>query len=83
VALQMRTPGILPAGRRVGALTAHEGGGRRFKYMRKGLCTNVFEFVIPELELQRADFRRLRSVWDFTSSDAPRSFTILKRTREI
>lgn len=119
VALQMRAPGILPAGRRVGALTAHvdilptlfellalplpagiegrsfaaqargEGGGRRFvfgeknytnyydptrwvrtsrfKYIRKGLCTNVFDFVIPELELQRADFRRLRSVWDFYS----------------
>ncbi|OHD74472.1 MAG: hypothetical protein A2177_12830 [Spirochaetes bacterium RBG_13_68_11] len=119
VALQMRAPGLLPAGRRVGALTAHidvlptlfdllelplpagiegqsfaaqargEEGGRRFvfgeknytnyydparwvrtsrfKYIRKGLCTNVFDFVIPELELQRADFRRLRSVWDFYS----------------
>jgi N-sulfoglucosamine sulfohydrolase len=119
VALQMRAPGLLPAGRRVGALTAHvdvlptlfdllelplpagiegrsfaaqargEGGGlrfvfgeknytnyydptrwvrtSRFKYIRKGLCTNVFDFVIPELELQRADFRRLRSVWDFYS----------------
>jgi N-sulfoglucosamine sulfohydrolase len=119
VALQIRAPGLLPAGRRVRALTAHvdvlptlfdllelppptgiqgrsfaaqargEGGGRthvfgeknytnyydptrwvrtsRLKYIRKGLCTNVFDFVIPELELQRADFRRLRSVWDFYS----------------
>lgn len=118
-ALLIRAPGLLPAGRRVGALTAHvdilptlcdllalppsdgvegrsfaaaargAGGGRtlvfgeknytnyydptrwvrtaRLKYIRKGLRTNVFDFVIPELELQRADFRRLRSVWDFYS----------------
>jgi N-sulfoglucosamine sulfohydrolase len=118
-ALLIRAPGLLAAGRRVGALTAHvdilptlfeliglplpagvqgqsfaaqargEGGGRRFvfgeknytnyydpvrwvrtgrfKYIRKGLRTNVFDFVIPELELQRADFRRLRTVWDFYS----------------
>ena len=121
VALQMRAPGLLPAGRRVSSLTAHvdivpslfelaglpaptqlqgrsfaaqirgEGEGsrehvfgeknytnyfdpvrwvrtRRMKYIRKGLRTCVFDFVIPELELQRADFRRLKSVWDFYSS---------------
>lgn len=119
VALQMRAPGLLPAGGRVRALTAHvdllptlfgllglpvpahvqgrsfldqarggEGGRKhvfgeknytnyydptrwvrtdRHKYIRKGLRTNVFDFVIPELELQRADFRSLRPVWDFYS----------------
>jgi arylsulfatase A-like enzyme len=40
---------------------------QQYKYIRKGLRTNVFDFVIPELEFQRADFRRVRAVWDFYS----------------
>ena len=39
-----------------------------YKYIRRGIRSCVFDFVIPELELQRADFRQVKAVWDFYSS---------------
>jgi arylsulfatase A-like enzyme len=40
----------------------------RYKYIRRGIRSCVFDFLIPELELQRADFRRVKAVWDFYSA---------------
>ncbi len=37
----------------------------RFKYIRKGLRTCIFDFLIPELELCPTGFRRNRSVFEF------------------
>jgi len=36
-----------------------------FKYIRKGLRTCIFDFIIPELELCSSGFRRNRSVFEF------------------
>jgi len=38
---------------------------RHFKYIRKGLRTCIFDFVIPELELCPCGFRRNRAVFEF------------------
>jgi N-sulfoglucosamine sulfohydrolase len=37
----------------------------RYKYIRKGLRTCVFDFVIPEIELCPSGFRQNRCVFDF------------------
>jgi arylsulfatase A-like enzyme len=37
----------------------------RFKYIRKGLATCVFDFVIPEIEQSHADFRKTRELFEF------------------
>ena len=39
-----------------------------FKYIRKGLRTCIFDFVIPELEQCSSSFRRKREVFEFYSS---------------
>ena len=41
---------------------------QEFKYIRKGLRTCIFDFVIPELELCRGGFRTDKRVFDFYSS---------------
>ncbi len=40
----------------------------RFKYIRKGLRTCIFDFIIPELELCTCGFRQNRAVFDFYSA---------------
>lgn len=39
-----------------------------FKYIRKGLRTCIFDFVLTEIELSRANFRSNKAVFDFYSS---------------
>jgi N-sulfoglucosamine sulfohydrolase len=121
VAMLMRMPGTVAAGRRAGALTSHvdvvpsifdfmgltlpfqvEGASfapltrghaceertlvfaeknytnyfdparmvrsRRFKYIRKGLRTCLYDFVIPEIEQCPSGFRQNRAVFDFYSA---------------
>jgi len=41
---------------------------RRLKYLRKGLRTCIFDFIIPELELCTCGFRQNRAVFDFYSA---------------
>ncbi len=41
---------------------------RRHKYIRKGLQTCIFDFIIPEIELTTSDFRRTREVWEHYSA---------------
>jgi arylsulfatase A-like enzyme len=41
---------------------------QRFKYIRKGLRTCVYDFQIPEIELNPADFRRNAGVLGFYSA---------------
>ncbi len=38
---------------------------KRFKHIRKGLRTCIFDFIIPELELCPSGFRQNRAVFDF------------------
>jgi arylsulfatase A-like enzyme len=38
---------------------------RRMKYIRKGSRYGVFDYLIPEVELSRTDFRRVPAVYDF------------------
>ena len=40
----------------------------RFKYIRKGLRTCIFDFIVPELELGPSGFRQNRAVFDFYSA---------------
>ena len=38
---------------------------KRWKYVRKGLRTNIFDFIIPEIELCPSGFRQNRTVFEF------------------
>lgn len=40
----------------------------RYKYIRKGLQTCIFDFIIPEIELCSSDFRRTREVFQHYSA---------------
>lgn len=40
----------------------------KIKYIRKGLQTCIFDFVIPEIEQCTSDFRRTREVWEHYSA---------------
>jgi arylsulfatase A-like enzyme len=40
---------------------------KRYKYIRKGLATCIFDFLIPEMELSHHDFRSHREVYEFYS----------------
>ena len=40
----------------------------KLKYIRKGLQTCIFDFIIPEIELSTSDFRRTQQVWDHYSA---------------
>jgi arylsulfatase A-like enzyme len=42
---------------------------KRFKYIRKGLQTCVFDFVIPEIEQSAADFRKTPGLFNFYSPE--------------
>ncbi len=42
---------------------------KRFKYIRKGLQTCVFDFVIPEIEQSAADFRKTPDLFSFYSPE--------------
>ena len=41
---------------------------RQFKYIRKGLRTCIFDFIIPEIELCPSGFRQNRRVFEFYSA---------------
>ena len=41
---------------------------QRYRYIRNGLRINIFDFLIPEIELSNSDFRKNRAVFDFYST---------------
>jgi arylsulfatase A-like enzyme len=47
---------------------ARSARSKDYRYIRKGLCTSVFDFVIPEVEQSHADFRTNKNVYAHYSS---------------
>ncbi|MCI8624588.1 MAG: sulfatase [Provencibacterium sp.] len=41
----------------------------RYRYIKNGLQINIFDFLIPEIELSTSDFRKNRKVFDFYSAE--------------